>query len=231
MKSMGISIIKITGDHRKIVMDIACKLLDDNGNLKILPAAFYESLSFQHLRLFCHYFARYGLPTIETVEFLKRYIGDHSAIEIGAGCGDLGRALGIPMTDNFCQDWPDVKAHYIACQQPIIRYGKDVERLDALDAAKKYKPDIIIGQWVTNWIDPKLPPPSGGGSMYGIKEDLLLKECKSYVVIGNRNVHGHKPILALPHTEIQDRDCAIKSRANDQSENVIYIWGRDNLES
>ena len=61
--------------------------------------------------------------------------------------------------------------------------------------------------------------------MYGIKEDLLLKECKSYVVIGNRNVHGHKPILATHHhVEIQNRDGVIRSRANDQSQNVIYIW-------
>jgi len=224
MKSMGIRIIKTDGNLGEIVTDMAYKLLDDNGNLKILPASFYEEQPAYDLRLFCHFFARYGLPTIELVEFLKRYIGDRSAIEIGAGCGDLGRALGIPMTDNFCQEWPDVRAHYIACQQPIIQYGEDVIRMDALDAATTYKPDIIIGQWVTNWIDPNLPPPPGGGSMYGIKEDLLLEECKSYVVIGNRNVHGHKPILAKRHTEIQDRDRHVKSRAEDQSQNVIYIW-------
>lgn len=225
MKSMGISIMKTDGNLEKIVTDMAYKLLDDNGYLKILPAAFYEELPAYDLRLFCHFFARYGLPTIELVEFLKRHIGDQSAIEIGAGCGDLGRALGIPMTDNFCQERPDVRAMYIASGQPIIQYGEDVIRMDALDAAKKYKPDVIIGQWVTNWIDPNLPPPPGGGSMYGIKEDLLLEECKSYVVIGNRNVHGHKPILTTRrHTEIQNRDGTIRSRANDQSQNVIYIW-------
>jgi hypothetical protein len=224
MKSMGISIMKVGGDLEKIVTDMAYKLLDDNGYLKILPASFYEKQPAYDLRLFCHYFARYGLPTTELVEWLKRYIGDQRAIEIGAGCGDLGRALGIPMTDNFCQEWPDVRAHYIACQQPIIQYGEDVERLDALEAAKKYKPDIIIGQWVTHWIDPNLPVPPGGGSMYGIKEDLLLEECKSYVVIGNRNVHGHKPILTTRRcAEIQDRDRWIKSRAEDQSQNVIYV--------
>lgn len=230
MKSMGIKVMKIDNPEG-MAAKMASHLLDDNGYLKILPASFYEELDPVELRIFCHVFARYGLPTTELVEFLKQYIGDHSAIEIGAGCGDLGRALGIPMTDNFCQEWPDVKAIYIAAQQPIIRYGKDVEQIDALDAAKKYKPDIIIGQWVTNWIDPNLPPPPGGGSMYGIKEDLLLEECKSYVVIGNSNVHGHKPILAKPHAEVQDKDRWIKSRANDQSKNVIYIWERNSLES
>ncbi len=231
MKSMGISIVKADANLEKIVTNMMLKLLNDNGYLKILPASFYDEQPAYDLRMFCHFLARYGLPTKELVEFLKRYIGDRSAIEIGAGCGDLGRALDIPMTDNFCQDWPDVRAMYIASQQPVIQYGKDVERLDALDAAKKYKPDIIIGQWVTNWIDPNLPPPPGGGSMYGIKEDLLLEECKSYVVIGNSNVHGHKPILQKLHSEVQNRDGVIRSRANDQSKNVVYIWGERNLES
>lgn len=209
----------------KIAEGIASVLLDDNGYLKIHPAAFYDRLDRIGLRLFCHFYGRYGLPTTELIDFLKRFIGDKNAIEIGAGCGDLGRALGIPMTDSYCQELPDVKLMYMAMQQPIIKYGKDVEKLEALKAAKKYKPDIIIGQWVTHWIDPDLPMPPGGGSMYGVKEDLLLKECKTYIVIGNRNVHGHKPILTTHHhIEIQNRDGHIRSRANDQSGNVIYIW-------
>lgn len=229
MKSMGIRVMKIDNPER-MAAKMVSHLLDDNGYLKILPASFYAGLDPVELRVFCHIHARYGLPTVELVEWLKHYIGDRSAIEIGAGCGDLGRTLGIPMTDNFCQEWPDVKAIYMAAQQPLIRYGENVERLDALDAAKKYKPDIIIGQWVTNWIDPNAPPPPGGGSVYGVKEDLLLKECKSYVVIGNSNVHGHKPILQMPHMEVQNRDRVIWSRANDQSMNVVYIWGSGNLE-
>jgi len=224
MKSMGIKVIQID-NPLAMAEKIALRLLDNNGNLKILPAAFYVQLDPIELRVFCHIFARYGLPTIELVEFLKQYIGDKSAIEIGAGCGDLGKALGIPMTDNFCQDWPEIKALYETAQQPVIQYGQDVIRMEALDAVKHYKPDIVIGQWVTSWVDPNLPPPPGGGSMYGIKEDLLLKECKSYIVIGNRNVHGHKPILKThSHTEIQNRGGAIRSRANDQNENVVYIW-------
>lgn len=226
MKSMGVRLISVS-DPEKMAAKIASVLLDDNGFLKILPASFYEELDPVGLRLFCHIHARYGLPTKELVEFLKGYIGNKSAIEIGAGCGDLGRALDIPMTDNFCQEWPDVKAMYLAAEQPTIQYGRDVERLDALEAARKYKPDIVIGQWVTNWIDPNLPAPPGGGSMYGIKEDLLLEECQSYVMIGNSNVHGHKPILQKRHTEIQNRNKAIRSRADDQSMNVVYIWKND----
>ena len=223
MKSMGIKVMKIDNPEG-MAAKMCAHLLDDNGYLKIFPAAFYDELDPVELRVFCHVFARYGLPTTELIEWLKRYIGDRSAIEIGAGCGDLGRALGIPMTDNFCQDWPDVKAMYLLSKQPTIQYGEAVERIDALDAAKKYKPDVIIGQWVTNWIDPNLPAPPGGGSMYGIKEDLLLKECESYAVIGNRVVHGNKPILTKSHQEFQFP--FIKSRANDPTQNVIYAWGK-----
>lgn len=223
MKSTGISIIKVR-EPENIAAKLAAELLDNDGYLKILPAAYYDKFPLDHLKLFCHYYARYGLPTVELAEFLKFFIGDRSALEIGAGCGDLGRALNIPMTDNFCQDWPEVKAYYALAGQPVIRYGKDIERLDALDAVKKYKPDVVIGQWVTHWIDPKFPPPPGGGSIYGVKEDLLLKECKSYIVIGNSDVHGHKPIRAINHMEVQNRHSTIRSRANDQSKNILYIW-------
>jgi len=206
-----------------IAHKLACKLLDSNDHLKILPASAYDAIPQHELRLFCHFYARYGLPTKEMVEWLKKHIGKKSAIEIGAGHGDLGRALGIPMTDNYCQTWPDVKEFYEAAEQPVIAYGEDVERLDALEAAQKYKPDIIIGQWVTHWIDPALSVPVGGGSMYGVKEDLLLKECKTYIVLGNKNIHGHKPILKQKHAELKLP--FIRSRASSPKENVVYVWG------
>lgn len=220
----GMRILRIEEgvDPKAIADKVGEQLLDDDGYLKILPNAFYDNFSEIDLRFFCHFYARYGLPTVELVEWLKQYIGDRSAIEIGSGCGDLGRALGIRMTDNFCQDWPDVKAFYTAASQPLIQYGKDVERIDGVQAAKKYKPDVIIGQWVTHWIDPNLPAPVGGGNVYGIKEDVLLKHCKSYVMIGNRNVHGHKPIRKLAHAEHQFP--FVRSRANDPTQNVIYVW-------
>lgn len=211
--------------YEKTAQRVALKLLDDNGYLKILPAAAYEEFTWEELRLFCHFYARYGLPTTELIEWLKQIIDGKSAIEIGSGCGDLGRALDIPMIDNHCQEWPDVRFYYLSAGQPLIHYGENIERIDALEAAKKYKPDIIIGQWITHWIDPTRPVPEGGGNMYGVKEDLLLKECKTYVMIGNRKVHGFKPILKMQHTEVLAP--FIKSRAHQPDENVIYIWNSE----
>ena len=207
---------------QKIADTVARKLLDQDGYLKSLPAAKYDEIPFSDLRLFCHFYARYGLPTLELINWLKDYIGERSVIEIGSGCGDLGRLLNVRMTDNFCQNWPDVALMYDLGQQPRIKYGENIENLDALDAVKKYKPQIVIGQWVTNWIDPNLPPPEGGGSMYGIKEDLLLQECQTYIMIGSRMIHGHKPILQLPHHELHLP--FLRSRSKSKESNVVYIW-------
>ena len=170
--------------------------------------------------MFTHVAARYLLPTVELVEYLRGLIGRKKALEIGSGSGDLARFLGIPATDNCCQDWPEVKAFYENIGQPTIKYGDNVERLDALEAVDKYKPDIVIGAWVTQWIDPALPLPPGGGSVYGIKEDELLKRVPMYVVIGAEGIHRHKKILKQPHKMINVEGIARSRRAD----NRIWVF-------
>lgn len=182
-------------------------------------ASDYDQIPFEELRMFCHFNARYLLPTVELIEFLKEQIDDKSAIEVGAGCGDLGTHLGIKMTDNYCQEWPDVKEFYKAIKQPTIKYGENVEKIDVIDAIIKYKPDIIIGAWVTQWIDPNIPPPIGGGSIYGIKEDKLLELVNTYILIGAEEIHKHKAIMKKPHTKIDAP--FVRSRRKD---NKIWIW-------
>ena len=105
---------------------VASYLLDEHGRMLPQHASFFDKFAPTDLRLFCHFYARYGLPTVELVDWLLDRIGGRSAIEIGAGCGDLGSQLGIPMTDNFCQSWPDVQLLYKATGQPTIQYGADV---------------------------------------------------------------------------------------------------------
>jgi hypothetical protein len=175
----------------------------------------------QHdLRIFCHKHARYLIVTKELVEYLKTVIGGRSAIEIGAGSGDLGFHLGIHMTDNYCQTWPDVVSFYQSTQQPTVNYGSDVERLDAVDAVKKYKPKVVVGAWVTQWIDPDLPPESPG-SIYGIKEDEILDLVDTYIVIGAEGIHKEKKILKYPHKVIDAP--FVRSRRTD---NKIWIWNK-----
>lgn len=199
-------------------------ILEPNGALKLLPASYYDILDWDELRIWCHHNARYGLPTVELVAWLKDYIGDRRAIEIGAGSGDLCYHLGIKGTDNYQQTWPDVVIHYAAMGQPLIKYGSWVENRNAMVAVQKYRPSVVIGSWITHWIDPNLPPPPGGGNMYGVKENELLKLVDTYIMIGNLDIHQHKPILKLAHEEHQFS--FVKSRASRPQLDRIFIWKR-----
>ncbi len=76
-------------------------LLDDNGVMRLLPAARLDAIPNQALRLWCHNHARYGLPTAELIEWLQFFVKSYKAIEIGSGCGDLAFHLGIPATDSY----------------------------------------------------------------------------------------------------------------------------------
>ena len=192
--------------------------MNDN-KLKLLPCGYYDKLDSSNLRIFCHIYARYGLPTVELIDFLKPYLQNQKTIEIGAGSGDLGHHLNVTMTDNYNQEMPDVKAYYDACKQPVIKYGTDVEKLEALEAVDKHKPDVVVGCWVTHWIDPNLPPPIGGGNIYGIKEEEVIKRVKTYILIGAKEIHKHKTIMNIPHKEIEAP--FVRSRRKD---NFIWIW-------
>ena len=175
-------------------------LLDSKGRLKVVPTEVYQGIDPTDLRVWCHKKAFYALPTTELLEWLKARIGGRRAIEIGSGNGCLGRALGIPMTDNMSQNWPNVAMMYVLQRQPRVQYGEDVEDLDALAAVQKYQPQVVLGAWVTQWISPRLPPPPGGGSIFGIKEDQILRSpsVQEYIVVGN------KLICSRPHTVIQE---------------------------
>lgn len=181
----------------------------------------YDKIPFKVLRLYCHHEAKYLLVTKELVDFLKNTIGDRTAIEIGAGCGDLGKHLNIPMTDNYCQTWPDVKLLYLTTGQPTINYGPTVERLDALEAINRYKPQVVVGAWLTQWISPDLPPPPEGGSVYGIKEEEIIRLVDTYIIIGAEEIHKNKKIMRYPHTKIDAP--FVRSRRTD---NKIWIFPR-----
>lgn len=197
-------------------------LLDEQGHLKLLSSAEFDAIPRDALRLWCHFNGRYGLPTQELVAYLKKRIAGRKAIEIGSGYGDLAYHLGIPATDSWIMTDPGVAAFYKAMQQPVINYPPFVEKIEALDAIRKYKPEIVIASWVTRWVDPNLPVPQGGGSIHGVKEDLLLATGVTYIFIGNLGVHGHKPIRNLEHQELIFP--FVRSRAIDPSLDRVMIW-------
>ena len=197
-------------------------LMGEDGILKLLPAAAYDEFDRDGVRLWCHHHARYGLPTVETVGWLKDYIGNRRAIEIGAGAGDLAHHLGIKATDSKIQDDPVAAKFYRVAQQPTIRYPAWVEKLEALAAIKKYGPQVVVASWVTHWLDPTKPIPPGGGCMFGVREDKLLKTGVVYVLIGNLVVHQHKPILRKKHREVALP--FLRSRAHQPEYDRVLIW-------
>ncbi len=197
-------------------------LLDAGGQLKLLPAAAYDAIPRDSLRLWRHLHARYGLPTVELVAWLLERIAGRKTVEIGSGAGDLAFYLGIPATDNRMQEWPEIHFYYRMIGQPVIRYPAFVQTLDALDAVKEYRPEVVVASWVTEWIDPNLPVPDTGGNAWGIKENEILATGCDYILIGNVAVHGRKKILAQPHREF--RLPFLRSRAIHPHLDRVWVW-------
>jgi hypothetical protein len=196
--------------------------LDSRGEYRVPPCAELLRENHDHIQAWCHHNARYNLPTQELVEFVKGIIGSRSAIEIGSGMGDFGRALGIPMTDSYQQTMPEVRLYYAMIGQPIISPPPKVERLNAMEAIKKYKPQVVVASWVTQLYQNGDTPKNIGSNIHGIDEMWLLDNVETYIHVGNERVHKDKRILAREHRELHLP--FVVSRAFDQDKNVVWIW-------
>lgn len=202
------------------IKDLAPDALDDNGRLRILPAAFWAKTTPDERALFGHRQGIYSFPTVELVEHLREFIGDRTAIEVGSGNGVLAAALGIRATDNYMQDQPKYRLIFAATGQPTVKYGPNVLDMDAHDAIRHFTPDVVIGCWVTHKWDPRRL--AAEGNEVGIDENDLLDHVQHYVVIGNDKVHQHKAIWDLPHTKTHPD--FIYSRAVNGSPDFLAVW-------
>jgi hypothetical protein len=139
------------------VRDISPELLDGHRRLRVVSADILKKTTAQERLLFGVREGLYSFPTEELCEFLRARIAGRTAIEVGAGHGSLAEALSIPATDNRQQEEEGMKAHYEEIGQPTVRYGDNVEKLDALAAVTKYKPQVVIACWVTHRFEPDRP--------------------------------------------------------------------------
>jgi len=89
--------------------------------------------------------------------------------------------------------------------------------MDYKKGINKYKPKVVISNWVTQIYGPD----SEQGNMYGVNENWILNRVKTYIHIGNRVVHK-KRILSEPHEEYQFP--WLISRASQPEHNVIFVW-------
>lgn len=207
------------------IRDIGPQVLDANGQLQIVPAAVYRGTTPAERALLGHQNALYGLPTVELVEWIKNYIGSRSAIEIGAAHGVLAQALGIPATDNHMQDTPEMRAYYGIINQKTVPYGAHVERLDAVAAIAKYRPQVVVASWVTHRYNPERP--EAGGNAYGVPEEVLLDAVEAYVFIGNHGPHKGKSIWSRPHRFIEQD--WVFSRSQNNALDFLCVWEKETL--
>lgn len=204
--------------------DLSADAVDAHGRLKIMPAAFYANTTVAERGILATRHGLYCLPTHELIDRLREIIGDRSAIEIGSGNGVLAEALGIPATDNKMQDAPEIREYYEALGQPPVKYGSNVEQIDAHDAVRKYKPSVVVAAWVTHLYDERNP--DAGGNMYGVDELDILRNCEQYVFVGNMRVHAMKPLWNRTPTLLETPPW-IYSRALNGSPDFIASWTRD----
>lgn len=168
--------------------------------------------------MFMHKYGLYSFPTTELIEYFARIIEGKKAIEIGCGLSIIGRALGIPITDSKMQEWPTVKREYDRCQQPTIKYPVDVEELDALAAVRKYKPDIVIGSYITHLWKPGMQK----GNMYGVDTIKLINSVNEYFMIGNQDVHTEED-PAMKYLDKIERHDFIVTRG-DPAQAALFRW-------
>jgi hypothetical protein len=205
--------------------DLAAQVIEKGGRPKIMPASFYHETTLDERLILCQQNALYCLPTVELIEHLRGVIAGRRAIEIGAGSGAISAALRIRATDNRMQENPEIAAHYRAMGQPVIQYGRQVENLAAYDAVRKYKPEVVVAAWVTHKY--REDRHDAGGNMYGVDEEDIIRNCDTYVFVGNQNVHKGKSIWSLPHTIIQPD--WLFSRASSGTPDFVAVWQRADI--
>lgn len=207
-------------------------LLDEDDRIRPLPADYVRG-KFRHSALRCWLQARgrYLLPTVELVIWLRGTLGGQagfpefsSALEIGAGCGDLGYRVGLRMTDSYMQQLSAMRLLYGLIGQKVTEPPSDVERLDGVTAVRKYKPHTVVAAWVTQLWRHGDTERGVGACSHGVDEQQLLTLCRRYVFIGNEGTHKDKRILAEPHNTT--RPSWLISRAKDPSKDVIWTWER-----
>lgn len=204
-------------------------LLDNKGVLLPQPASFWNQLDVAQRARFGHEKGIYSFPTIEGVAFIKEIIAgrEQAALEIGAGNGCWGKALGIRSTDSYLQRRPDVAAQYAKLRQPAASYGPHVEKLEAIKAIRKYRPKIVVASWVTQKF--RADRFCMRGNADGVDELRLLELVDEYILIGNTMQHSDKMIIEDVFAGVSSHEVAgaltenLASRAIHGSDFIFYF--------
>lgn len=203
---------------------------DDNGllrpsdRMRIMPASWWHKFPVDVVRTWANVRGRYVIPTEELITWLKRRVNERKCLEIGAGFGDVGRALGIHMTDSAMQMRPEMRLFYRSIGQLPIDPPGDVGRIDGNCAVAEHRPAVVVACFVTQAFEEGDTEADIGSSVYGVDEANIVEQVAEYIHVGNDSVHGSQRIRSLPHSTI--RPPWLITRAKDPSKNSIRMWAK-----
>lgn len=168
------------------------QLLVKDGRVQEASADVWLQFDALKRRAFMNKYAIYVAPTTELLDFLDHRIGDTSVIEICAGMGYIGQALNIEhITDSYIQT--GIMKDYIIARGGVpTNPPKFVERLEAIQAAKKYRPHTVLVCFGTH------KSYYGSGNDFGVDYKELKKYCKRIIFVGNLRTHQHNPMVQCP---------------------------------
>lgn len=193
---------------------LAGVMFDPQG-YRVPVAAELARFSPNVMAVWCKTQGLYTVATQELIDWLRREIGGRKAIEIGAGHGVVGLALGIPQTDaDVLGKHEHVRDYYRKLGERVTPLPDRVERIDAIAAVEKYKPEVVVGCWITQL--------GMQSSPYGVDEERLLGMVGSYIMVGNRASHAAKKIMAKRHNE--HLASWLVSRSMCPTDNYICVW-------
>lgn len=189
-----------------------------DGEFQILDASFWNQFRQFDILKFMNEEALYVLPTEELLCFLDNEIGEDTALEVGAGRGLIGRELNIRTTDSYQQSDILMKKIYGSFNVPVIKYPKYVEKIDAVSAARKYRPHTILGCFVTH----KWRGDTKSGNDWGIDMTKMFSYSKKFILVGNKKIHCDNPLMRIPHREIFLE--GLITRGFNPELNRVFIW-------
>lgn len=230
----GFSAVEI--EQEKVDLNRVQKIIDQiyGGDDKIypIPYSFIKDDNDDTLNFVMQACALYTFPTYELCEWLNSQIDDdpeyepHSAIEICAGTGWIGRQLGIPITDLKAQENPVMAGLMMQMITKPVTYTDDIEKLEAQEAVNKYQPDIVIGSFVSskkNILQKnkrktqilKEVTPMGITiehnlmelaekelPFFGVNVEKIIRSCWKTILICNMRTHRSQSYLQLPHQSL-----------------------------
>lgn len=197
-------------------------LFDESGRMRVLEAGMLRALPHHALQYWASERGRYQFPTLELVQWLRERVAGRPSIEIGAGYGDIGRNVGLTLTDSHFQTSEEMRRLYGVMHTKPITPPSDVMKREGLAAAMRYRPAVCLACWVTQRYQPGDEETQTGSCVGGVDFEALLPYVGELVFVGNAETHRSMRLRSLPHEEFDFP--WIVSRAHDQSLNRIWVW-------